>query len=551
MFLTAVSLAVAAIPEGLPAVVTVALALGARRMAARHALVRKLPAVETLGSTTVICSDKTGTLTQNRMQVERVWTPAGTHRVTGDGYAPVGAVVSEDATGAAGDPRLERLARVAAACNDATLQPAGDTGGSWAVTGDPTEGALLVLAGKLGVDREAMERDSPRVAEVAFDATRRRMTTLHRGPGQVWVAVKGAVEAMVPLLAPADAALAEAARAVAGRWASDGYRILALAERDLPAVPSPAEAAERGLRLLGLVAIADPPRAETAAAVAACREAGVTPVMITGDDDRTATAIARRVGILDQAGEALTGADLGQLDEETLAGRVTGVGVYARTSPEQKLRLVGAWKDRGAVVAMTGDGVNDAPALRQADIGVAMGVTGTDVAKEAADMVLADDNFATIVAAIAEGRIYDNIRRFVRYLLTTNSGEIWVMFLASALALPVPLLPVQILWINLVTDGLPAIALGLEPVERYAMRRPPRPPAESIFARGLWQHALWVGLTMAAVCLALLVGARAAGGPGRRWSSPPWPCSSSATPWRCGPSARASSPWAPGPTRSC
>ncbi|HEX5881694.1 MAG TPA: cation-translocating P-type ATPase [Actinomycetota bacterium] len=514
MFLIAVSLAVAAIPEGLPAVVTVALALGARRMAARNALVRKLPAVETLGSTTVICSDKTGTLTQNRMQVERVWTPAGTYRVSGDGYAPVGAVVPEGAAMSARDTLLERLARVAAACNDATLQSAGDPGDSWTVTGDPTEAALLALAGKLGVEREALDRDWPRVAEVAFDATRRRMATLHQGPGQVWVAVKGAVEALVPLLAPADTALAGQVRAVANRWASDGYRILALAERDLPAVPSRAEAAESGLRLLGLVAIADPPRAETAAAVAACREAGVIPVMITGDDARTATAIARRVGILDEAGEVLTGAELGRLDEETLAERVTGVGVYARTSPEQKLRLVGAWKDRGAVVAMTGDGVNDAPALRQADIGVAMGVTGTDVAKEAADMVLADDNFATIVSAIREGRrIYDNIRRFVRYLLTTNSGEIWVMFLASALALPVPLLAVQILWINLVTDGLPAIALGLEPVERDAMRRPPRSPTESIFARGLWQHALWVGLTMAAVCLALLVGARAAGWP--------------------------------------
>jgi Ca2+-transporting ATPase len=368
MFLTAVSLAVAAIPEGLPAVVTVALALGARRMAARNALVRKLPAVETLGSTTVICSDKTGTLTQNRMQVERVWTSAGTYQVSGDGYAPVGAVVL-GAAGPASDPRLERLARVAAACNDATLQPAGDPSGSWTVTGDPTEAALLALAGKLGVERSALERDWPRVAEVALDATRRRMTTLHQGQGQVWVAVKGAVEALVPLLAPADAGSAEEARAVAGRWASDGYRILALPERDLPAVPRPAEAAESGLRLLGLVAIADPPRAETADAVAACRRAGVTPVMITGDDARTATAIARRIGLLEEADGVLTGAELSRLDEETLGERVTGVGVYARTSPEQKLRLVRAWKDRGAVVAMTGDGVNDTPALRQADIG--------------------------------------------------------------------------------------------------------------------------------------------------------------------------------------
>jgi P-type Ca2+ transporter type 2C len=516
MFLTAVSLAVAAIPEGLPAVVTIALALGARRLAARQALVRKLPAVETLGSTTVICSDKTGTLTQNRMQVERVWTPAGSYRVTGDGYAPVGTVDPDTVQGPTHDRHLDRLARVAAACNDASLQPPADTGGPWAETGDPTEAALLALAGKLGLDRDTVERDRPRVAEVAFDATRRRMTTLHQGPDGVWVAVKGAVDALVPLLDAADAAFGEEAQAVAGRWASDGYRLLALAERQLPTVPDSPESAEVGLHLLGLVAMADPPRPESAAAVAACRRAGVVPVMITGDDARTAAAIADRVGILDGGG-VLTGAELARLDEERLAERVAGTGVFARTSPEQKLRLVGAWKGRGAVVAMTGDGVNDAPALRQADIGVAMGVTGTDVSKEAADMVLADDNFATIVAAVAEGRrIYDNIRRFVRYLLTTNSGEIWVMFLASVLALPVPLLPVQILWVNLVTDGLPAIALGLEPVERDAMRRPPRSPTESIFARGLWQHALWVGLTMAAVCLALLVGARAAGWP---WQS--------------------------------
>jgi P-type Ca2+ transporter type 2C len=513
MFLTAVSLAVAAIPEGLPAVVTIALALGARRMAARHALVRKLPAVETLGSTTVICSDKTGTLTQNRMLVERVWTPAGSYRVTGDGYAPVGTVVPDTAQGPTRDPHLDRLARVAAACNDASLRPPAEAGGHWTEIGDPTEAALLALAGKLGVDGDTLARDRPRVAEVAFDATRRRMTTLHQRPDGVWAAIKGAVDTLAPLVDPADATLGEQARAVAARWASDGYRILALADRQLPAVPDPPENAETDLRLLGLVAMADPPRTESAVAVAACRRAGVIPVMITGDDARTAAAIAGRVGILDGGG-VLTGAELARLDEEPLAERVAGARVFARTSPEQKLRLVGAWKDRGAVVAMTGDGVNDAPALRQADIGVAMGMTGTDVAKEAADMVLADDNFATIVAAVQEGRrIYDNIRRFVRYLLTTNSGEIWVMFLASVLALPVPLLPVQILWINLVTDGLPAIALGLEPVERDAMRRPPRPPSESIFARGLWQHALWVGLTMAAVCLALLVGARAAGWP--------------------------------------
>ncbi|HEX6675940.1 MAG TPA: cation-translocating P-type ATPase [Actinomycetes bacterium] len=529
MFLTAVSLAVAAIPEGLPAVVTIALALGARRMARRCALVRKLPAVETLGSVTVICSDKTGTLTENRMLVERVWTPAGTYRVTGDGYAPVG-TVTRDGGGGTGDARggdpwsdgdaspdgdrhLGRLAFVAAACNDAALLQAGGPDAAWAAGGDPTEAALLALAGKLGVTREAVEREHPRVAEVGFDPIRRRMTTLHRAGDGVRVAVKGAVDVLLPLLRAADAALARRAEAVTAGWAADGYRLLALAERRLGALPEEPAAAEDDLRLLGVVAMADPPRPASSPAVASCRQAGITPVMITGDDARTAGSVARRTGILD-GGEVLTGRELARLDDDGLRERVDATSVYARTNPEQKLRIVAAWKDRGAVVAMTGDGVNDAPALRRADIGVAMGVTGTDVSKEAADMVLADDDFATIVAAVEEGRrIYDNIRRFVRYLLATNSGEIWVMFLASLLALPVPLLPVQLLWVNLVTDGLPAIALGLEPAERSSMQRSPRPPDESILGRGLWQNALWVGLTMAAVCLGMLVAARAAGWP--------------------------------------
>ncbi len=490
MFLTAVSLlAVAAIPEGLPAVVTVALALGARRMARRRALVRKLPAVETLGSVTVICSDKTGTLTQNRMLVQRVWTPTGSYRVGGDGYTPAGAVGGEDGADPAADKLLRRLATVAAACNDAVLEPPASPDGPWQLTGDPTEGALLALAGKLGITRTGMEAARPRVAEVAFDAGRRRMTTMHRDEDGVWAATKGALDALLPLLRSADAEVGRRAQEMAAGWASQGHRVLALADRHLAEVPDQPETAESDLRLLGLVAMADPARQESAAAVAACQTAGIVPVMITGDDARTATAIAKRVGILDPDSGVLTGAELARQDDEVLAERAPATRVYARTSPEQKLRIIDAWKRQGAVVAMTGDGVNDAPALRRADIGVAMGVTGTDVSKEAADMVLADDNFATIVAAVQEGRrIYDNIRRFVRYLLTTNSGEVLVMFLASVLALPVPLLPVQILWINLVTDGLPAIALGLEPAERDTMRRRPRSPTESIFARGLWQH---------------------------------------------------------------
>ncbi len=511
MFLVAVSLAVAAIPEGLPAVVTVALALGARRMARRRALVRKLPAVETLGSVTVVCSDKTGTLTENRMLVERAWTPGGSVTVAGDGYAPAGAIVP-DGPGPARAPgerpsledALDRLARIAAACNDATLHAPSEAGADWSITGDPTEGALLAFAGKRGVFAPGVLAAHPRLEELTFDPARRRMTTFHADDGFVWVASKGALEALIPLLDPADAGHLGEAEAAAARYAADGYRVLALADREIPAVPEALEHGERDLSLAGLVAMADPPRAASAAAIAASRAAGVTPVMITGDHPLTATAIARRLGILGPDRETLTGVELDALDDATFRERVERVAVYARMSPEQKVRIVEAWQQRGGVVAMTGDGVNDAPALRLADIGVAMGITGTEVSKEAADMVLADDDFSTIVAAVEEGRrIYANIRRFVRYLLTTNSAEVWVMFLAPFLGLPVPLLAVQILWINLVTDGLPALALGVEPAEPDAMRRPPRPRRESVLGAGLWQQALWVGLLMAAVVLAV------------------------------------------------
>ncbi|HSM33627.1 MAG TPA: cation-translocating P-type ATPase [Anaerolineae bacterium] len=506
MFLIAVSLAVAAIPEGLPAVVTISLALGAHRMAARRALVRRLPAVETLGSVTVICTDKTGTLTENRMLVERLWTPAGQYQVGGDGYSPDGSLEPS----AEGDILALRAAHVAAACNDATLVPP-DGGGEWSITGDPTEGALVAFAAKLGVRQKDVAVYCPRVAEISFDSERRRMTTVHQaGDCELemeephWVAVKGALESIAPLLSHDQTAALEEARTVADRFAQDGYRVLALAEAGIDQVPEDTEEAEQGLRLVGIVAMADPPRDAAAMAIAQSRSAGISPVMITGDHQLTATSIARRLGMLDESRESITGAELAQISDEELVDRVVRIGVYARTNPEQKLRIVDAWRDRGAVVAMTGDGVNDAPALRKADIGVAMGITGTDVSKEASDMILEDDDFSTIVAAVEEGRrIYSNIRRFVRYLLTTNSAEIWVMVAAPFLGLPLPLLAIQILWINLVTDGAPALSLGVEPAHPRAMRQPPRDPEASILGDGLWQHAVWVGLLMAGIVLGL------------------------------------------------
>lgn len=515
MGLTAISLAVAAIPEALPAVVTVLLAIGARRLVQVNALVRHLPAVETLGSVTTICSDKTGTLTQHRMQVAQD-IPAVS------GLSPIG-------------PVQAALWRAARWCNDARPVAAAE-GTRW--LGDPTETALAIAAAK----RHTPEPPA-RWVEWPFDSERKRMSTLHalsdspEAAPEAAVAIlltKGAPESVIPLCTTQGL---ENTPCESDRWlrqahdlATQGMRVLAFAQRTGPvhslvnAAPTSTESSsgataaqvEQGLSLLGLMGLVDPPRPEARAAVAECQSAGIRPIMITGDHPATALAIARELGIAEAASSSnapttpgapasavvLTGSEINALDERALSDCLRHVSVFARTDPAQKIRIVRCLQQQGEFVAMTGDGVNDAPALKAADIGVAMGQGGTDVAREASGLVLLDDHFATIVAAVREGRrIFDNIRKFIRYALTGNSGEIWVLFLAPLLGLPIPLQPIHILWVNLVTDGLPGLALAAEPAERGVMQRPPRPPTESVFAHGLWQHTVWVGLLIGWLCL--------------------------------------------------
>jgi len=530
IFLVAVSLAVAAIPEALPAVVTISLALGARKMVQQNALVRKLPAVETLGSVTYICTDKTGTLTQNRMTVEEMWVDGMSEARHGDtGTRRLGENTQHQDESAFLSLRLPATASprqifltALALSNDAQRDAAGR------VVGDPTEAALLSLAHAKGYDKKALESSWPRIAELPFDSDRKLMTTFHRLPpasrptsliqGTSVSFTKGAVEVLLRKSTKVltSGGIGEIAvrevLAVSDRMAGDGLRVMAVGMRTWDGVPEvlSLEGAEQDLVLLGLVGMIDPPREEARDSVALCRGAGITPVMITGDHPLTARAVARRVGILesDDPAAIMTGPELAALSLDEFGQRVESVRVYARVAPEQKLTIVRALQDKGHFVAMTGDGVNDAPALKRADIGVAMGVTGTDVAKEASSLILLDDNFATIVKAVKEGRrIYDNIRKFVKYLLSTNSGEIWTLFLAPFLGLPIPLQPIHILWINLLTDGLPALALSLEPQEGDVMKRPPRSPRESIFSHGLGVHAVWVGLLMAGVVLSVQLGA--------------------------------------------
>jgi Ca2+-transporting ATPase len=487
MFLTAVSLAVAAIPEALPAVVTISLALGARKMVRLNALIRHLPAVETLGSVTYICSDKTGTLTENSMRLEAIYSD-------GEISTSISNVDNEL-------PKL--LGKALVLNNDVNDNNKG-------LKGDPTEVAMYAAAKHAGFSKSQLETELPRIDELPFDADRKRMTTIHR-QGEEYIAfTKGAAETIVEICqnqlvssGVTDLDKTGIIRQI-DSLASQGYRVLGIAYRTWSHLPRTlsAQNVESDLTFLGLVGLIDPPRPETFDAVKLCKSAGITPVMITGDHPATALAIAERLGIANPCKAVLTGDELDDLEEEDFNDLVSKVRVYARVTPQQKIKIVKALQEKGQYVAMTGDGVNDAPALQHADIGVAMGLKGTDVAREASQLVLLDDNFATIVTAVREGRrIFDNIRKFIKYTLTSNSGEIWVLFLAPYLGLPIPLLPIHILWINLVTDGLPGLALVVEKSERGVMQRPPRPPNESIFAHGLWQHMVWVGLLIGGVSL--------------------------------------------------
>ncbi len=484
IFMTAVSLAVSAIPEGLPAIVTIVLAIGVQRMVKKNALIRRLPAVETLGSASVICSDKTGTLTQNRMTLTKVWL---------DGTDELEQISSQNSEAA------KKLLRYGTLCCDGSVV-FGDDGTEQHI-GDPTETSIIVAAHKNGMELEQLNQAYPRVAEIPFDSDRKLMTSVNKIDGRNLVIVKGAFDVMASRCIAGDM---EAAKKMNEKMSRDALRVLAVGYKEIetvPANPTPEEL-ENGLTLMGLVGMIDPPRPEAKAAVATCRKAGIKPVMITGDHVVTASAIAKELGIMQSGDRAITGAELDAMTDEQLDGEVENISVYARVSPENKIRIVKAWQRKGQVVSMTGDGVNDAPALKAADIGCAMGITGTDVAKGAADMTLTDDNFATIVDAVREGRgIYANIKKVVGFLLGTNIGEVITVFVAMLLWHKTPLLSMQLLWINLVTDSLPAIALGMEAVESDVMDRKPKPKEEGIFAHGLGVRVVLQGFMFAILTL--------------------------------------------------
>ncbi|MBI5951853.1 MAG: cation-translocating P-type ATPase [Chloroflexi bacterium] len=524
MLLTAVSVAVAIVPEGLPAVVTITLALGAQRMLQRNALIRKLPAVETLGSVTVICSDKTGTLTENRMTV--VLLDVAEHAL--DLTEEIGRHGTLHATRVLGTPAQSSLSLAAiggALCNDSKLVDTGDD--RFHTLGDPTEGALVVAAAKMGYWKSALDASFPRAAELPFDSERKRMTTVHNlerydptilsglevGARRYIAFTKGSVDGLLDITShvwvdekpqPLDAAWRSRIEAANERLAKKGMRVLGVGFRLMDSIPDVIQTdLEQQLTLVGLFGMIDPPRSEVKDAVATCRAAGIRPVMITGDHPLTAIEIARQLGITDN-GRALTGVEIENLSFDELKNVVEEVNVFARVAPEHKLKIVQALQEKGHIVSMTGDGVNDAPALRKADIGVAMGITGTDVSKEASDLVLLDDNFATIVASVREGRtIYDNIRKFVRFSVAGNIGKVLVMLLAPFLGKPLPLLPLQLLWLNLLTDGLLGLGMGVENPEADTMKRAPFSPKEGVFSRGAGLQTIWVGVMIGAIALGL------------------------------------------------
>lgn len=539
VLLNAVAIAVAVVPEGLPAVVTVALALGAQRMLKRRALIRKLPAVETLGSVTTICSDKTGTLTENRMTVTVVDVAGHTVEIDEVLQGGMPALMSRDGSGAA-SPNATQLILLAdgALCNDAVLEHDADDPNRYTTIGDPTEGALVVAAARFGLLKPHLEQVFPRVGEVPFDSDRKRMTTVHRLADDTYTSLneaeqyltgvlnlrnnayvvftKGAVDRLLDVscyvwvdgqVVPMTPDLQRRIENANNSLAQKGLRVLGVTYRILDRLPARWNEAEleNDLIFVGMVGIIDPPRQEVKEAVRICKVAGIRPVMITGDHPLTAYAIARDLGIVNEDGRVLTGHDLNQMTQAELEAQVEHVSVYARVSPEHKLNIVQALQNKGHVTAMTGDGVNDAPALKRSDIGVAMGITGTAVSKEASDVVILDDNFATIVSAVEEGRtIYDNVRRFVKYLLASNTGELIVLLATQLVAgMTIPLTTLQILWMNLITDGIPALALGVEKGEPGAMQRAPYAPNESLFGRGLGRHILLIGSLLGFTGLAL------------------------------------------------
>ncbi|HNZ13910.1 MAG TPA: cation-translocating P-type ATPase, partial [Anaerolineaceae bacterium] len=507
MLIFGIALAVAVVPEALPAVVTISLAIGVQKMVKRNALIRRLPAVETLGSTSVICSDKTGTLTKDEMTARQLYCAGEVIRVSGAGYAPEGEFTTPDGAPAQMTPALREMLMAGVLASDTRLIRT--PGEGWDIKGDPTEGALIVAAAKAGLQKEALDAAHPRMGEIPFSSETKRMTTLHQTENGLTAYAKGAPEVILASCdfaataegsQPLDAAGREKILQQAQSMASQALRVLGIAAKPQAELAT----AEKGMTFLGLVGMIDPPRPEAKAAIAVCADAGIRPVMITGDHPVTAQAVARELGLLQSGGRVVTGAELEEMSDEQLLKDVEEISVYARVSPAHKLRVVSAWQERGHIAAMTGDGVNDAPALKKADIGIAMGITGTDVTKEAAAMTLTDDNFASIVAAVEEGRgVFGNIKKYLMYLLSSNIGEIGLMAGSALLGLPLPLTAVQILYVNLATDGLPALALSVDPPEKDLMRRKPRNPRTGIFTRpvvtlmalgGLWSTLINLSL---------------------------------------------------------